>query len=616
MRLKKTNTRPILSLVCLIIFLGMNLAPIIAANITVNSGMQNSDIQSLINNAKSGDTLNFKSGNYHNVSLIINKKLNVVSTKNVTLNGNDSSGDDGTGKTTFVFYFTNQSSGSSLSGFKINANSDYSIIVNNVKNLNLNSNTINGGFKGSIYVEGSSNIHINNNTISNSGGNGITIDSSKAVNLYNNRILNNPGDGITVKNSQQTILTLNLIFKSGINGISLNCSNSTIIHNNSINNNNGEGISLFNTDTTKIIGNNITYNILNGILFEGWTQQTHIYSNYLIHNLNGIYLDSISYGDLVGTNYIVKSYISSNTKYPVFYTGNGIKVGDNYQDTEKRIVINHNSIFGNQNFQIQGSANFDNFPVGPNFYGTNNKWACGVCPMINTDLDYAKVVSAPGGFQLIFYDPTNANQQVTQIIDQAVTWTVSVLNSDGTTTKILNAIGQISNGTSFLNFTGDKNKTYIASVTINGVQFTYQLDPDNSTSQNNSNSTSGNNNGTSGGTGAVTNGTGGNTTSNSTGGTSNLNGTGSGDTGSGKTTSNGTLTGTGQDETQIGVDGSSANQGGQQSAGDKSGGSSNSVEVAIKNAINNSVNNPFNNIGILALLGLIGIGYFKRDKLK
>ncbi len=624
---QSTNIRPIVAAACLLILVGMTLAPVGAANVTVNSGMKNSDIQNVIDNANAGDTIKFNGGDYQNVSLVINKKLNVVGTKNVVLNGTDSA--DANGKTTFVFYFTNKSSGTVLSGFNINTNTDYAVILNNVNNVIIANNSINGGARGSIYVASSSNINLTQNTIKNSGGNGVTIDSSRSVTLYKNLINHNHGDGVTVLNSQITNFTLNRISFNGLNAITLKNSNNTVIHNNSINNNQGNGIDLYNTKTTNITGNNITYNILNGILFDGCTTFTYVSYNYFIHNLNGIYLDSISYGDIIVTNFIAKSYSSPLTPYELDYTGTGIMVGDNFQDDDSKIKIYYNSILGNQAYSIKSNVNYGYLQVGANFYGTNDKWSCGVCPMIKTDMLYAKVVNSANGFELLFYQKSNANQQVTQIIDQAVTWTNSILNPDDTITQIKNELGQISNGTSILNFTRNKTKTYIGTATINGVEFTYQWDPDNNTGQsgNNGNGTGGNGGNTNGtspnqgnsnstGTGNDTNGTGG-TDNNGTGGQSNTNGTGNGITGSGNSKSNGTTTGSGEDITQVGFEGASANNGGQQSAGDSSGGSKESgVEVAIKNAINKTVTNPFNNLGIIALLGLIGIGYFKRDKFK
>lgn len=604
--------------VCLLIFLGMNLAPVMASNITVSSGMQNSDVQNLINNAKTGDTLNFKDGNYQNVSLTINKKLNIISTKNAVLNGNNS-----TGKSSFVFYFTNQSSGSVFSGFNINTNTNYAIILNNVKNINLNSNTINGGTTDSIYLKNSYNINMSKNTITNSEGNGVTIYSSSRVNLKNNQIINNM-NGVSIKNSQNINLTQNNIKHNQLNGVTLESSKNILINANNINNNYGNGISLRDTDAINITSNNITYNTLNGLIMEGTTRNTCLSFNYLIHDLNGIFLDSISYNDSLISNFIIKSYISSETIYDAFYTGNGIKVGDNYQDTNSRINIYNNVIVNNKHFAIQGDANYDKFTVGPNYYNTNDKWNSGVCPMISTCMLNANVVQGKDGFTFSIFDPSNPSQTITQIIEYEMNVAVYVVNPDNSKTLVKNGTATVKNGKATFNMPVDKNKKYIFVTTIADQDQTYQPVSDNSIGDNGTNGsgTGGNGksptqgNGNSGGTGTDTNGNGGNTNSNSTGGLSNTTGNGKGDSGSGNSTSNGTLTGTGKDKTQIGVDGSNSNQGGQQSVGDKSGGSQNSVEVAIKNAINSAVNNPFNNLGIIALLGLIGIGYFKRDKFK
>lgn len=592
-----TNIRPIVSALCLMILFGMNLAPAAAANITVNSGMNNSNIQNVINNANAGDTINFNGGNYQNVSLVINKKLNVVTTKNSVLNGNDSNG-----KTTFVFYFTNKSSGTVLSGFNINTNTDYAIILSNVKNLNITNNRINGGNVGSIYVKGSTNVNLTKNTVSNSGGNGVTIVSSNTVNLYKNIIKNNQNDGVNIQNSQNTNLTMNKVLENGFNGIKLRSSKNTIVNNNSINNNNGEGILLYDTINTNITGNNITYNILNGILFEDLTTNTYVSYNYFIHDLNGIYLDSVSYGDVIVSNYISKSQYTSSTSYNAFYTGNGIKVGDNYQDTSLRAMIYYNTILGNEHFSIEGDANYDKFIVGPNFYGTNDKWSCEVCPMIKTGMLNSKIVWTKTGIEIDIYDPLT--NQVAPTAKTNVTVVISKKNRDGSIISSYTTKGQIVNGKLILKTKLDKNSYYTATATYddgNSVSSDFKTSSTDSTGDNGQSGNNGN---------SKSNGD--NTTAGQTPG----NGTGSGGGGSGPSNSNVTQTGSGKDLTQIGLEGASANKGGQQSAGDKSGGNMNGVEVAVKNAINKEVQNPFNNLGIIALLGLIGIGYFKRDKFK
>jgi parallel beta-helix repeat protein len=579
----------------------MILAPVGAANVTVNSGMKNSDMQNLINNAKSGDTINFSGGNYQNVSLVINKKLNVLATKNAVLNGTSSDGSNG--KTTFVFYFTNTSSGTVLSGFNINTNTDYAVVLNNVKNINIANNNINGGEKGSIYVKASSNINLNKNTVTHSGGNGITIYSSNAVNLYKNIIKNNQVDGINIHNSQKTNLTLNTIILNGLNGLTLNSTINTIVHNNSINNNNGEGVSLYDTITTIITGNKITYNTLNGILFQDWTNNTYVSYNYLIHDLNGIYIDSVSHGDIIVSNYIAKSYISSQTQYDSFYTGNGIKFGDNFQDTDQKIVVTYNTFaYKDQNrFNIMGSNNYNNFQVGPNWYETNDKWSTGACPMISTCMLKAKIGLTPTGVEMDIFDPST--NQVAPLATSNVNVVISIVNADGSTTTYLTTKGQIVNGKLVVNATLNKNTKYSVTVTSDdGKTVTGNIQTDRTYGQSGNNGkspTQGNSNST---------GSGNKTTGN--GGTAD-NGTGTGSSGTGTSTSNGTETGSGKDITQVGFEGAGANNGGQQSDGSTSG-----VEVAVKNAINKTVTNPFNNLGIIALLGLIGIGYFKRDKFK
>lgn len=601
---QNTNIRPIVSAACLLILFGMTLAPVAAVNVTVNSGMKNSDIQNIINNAKAGDTINFNEGNYQNVSLVINKKLNVVSKKAV-LNGNNS--DKTNGQTTFVFYFTNKSSGAFLSGFNIKTNTDYAIILNNVKNVNIVNNQINGGNKGSIYIKASSNINLTKNTITNSGGNGVTIYASNAVNLYKNFIYNNHRDGVTVKNSQSTSLALNRILSSGLNGITLNSTTNTVVHNNSINNNKGEGIVLYDTITTYITGNNITYNTLNGLLLQDWTKNTFASYNYIIHNLNGIYLDSVSYGDIIGSNYIARSYISSLTQYDSFYTGNGIRIGDNYKDTNQRVIIADNT-FAYKNkfrFNIMGNNNYNNFQVGPNWYGTNDKWSSGVCPMISTCMLKAKFGLTPTGFEMDIFDPST--NQVAPLATSNVNVIISKVNADGSTTTYLTTKGQIVNGKLIVKAKLDKNSNYSVTVTsddVNSVSGNIQTDSTYGQSGNNGKSpTNGN---------STNPGTGNKTTGNS--GTAN-NGNGIGHDGNGTSTNNGTSDGSGKDLTQVGLEGANANNGGQQSAGDESG-SMSGVEVAVKNAVNQAVQNPFNNLGIIALLGLIGIGYFKRDKFK
>lgn len=50
----------------------------------VNSELSNNDIQGMLDNAVEGDTFNFVNSKYNNISLIIDKKVNIASTLIVT----------------------------------------------------------------------------------------------------------------------------------------------------------------------------------------------------------------------------------------------------------------------------------------------------------------------------------------------------------------------------------------------------------------------------------------------------------------------------------------------------------------------------------------------------
>ena len=526
MNLKKYKPSSVLSLICLMIMIGMNLAPITAANITVNSGLKSSEIQKLIDNSKAGDTLNFQGGSYNNVSLVINKKLNIKTTNKTVLNGYNTS--NTAGGSTYVFYFNKSSSGSQLSGFNINTDSDFAIILNNVKNIKLYSNTLNGGKKAGVWVENSNSINLTGNVISNSKGNGVFIDSSKHIILKNNHVTNNVFSGINITGSEDVKISLNKVLNNFISGLTIYFSNNVLVLNNSFEQD-GHGTYLSNTKNINIIGNNISNNRLNGITMEDVTEDTLISRNYIISNLNGIYLDSFSINDSIILNVIKNSVKTVYTEYDVEYTGDGIIAGDNYQETgidSLNIKIHDNAIINN-NYNVKGNAKYDKFVVGANWYGTNDRWKIHVCPMVDTGM----------------------------------------LMSD-------NITGYIGTDISSNNGTSSGNGT------------------DNGKGNNQGNGTS-NGNGNSSQSGGSVNGN-----------------------GKGSTTTNGTVTGSGQDTTQIGVDGSSSNVGGSNSEGGNSGGGIKAVEVAIKNGVNSAYNNPWTNIGIIALLGLIGLGYFKRDKLK
>ena len=239
MRLKdfkiEINSHSIFLFLFITIFLGMNLSPVSAATIDVASGLQNSDIQTLIDGSQQGDTINFIGNSYENRSLIINKKLNIISTKNSLIISDDS---DGTKRSisgladTFAFYFSNNSSGSVISGFNILSNSDYGIIAENVKNIFIGLNNISAGNKRSIELNNVSNVTINKNNLSNSNGNGLNIENSNNVSASGNQMINNTNSGIKVDNSSDIKITSNNVVNNNLSGTSIYPSKNISIKNN------------------------------------------------------------------------------------------------------------------------------------------------------------------------------------------------------------------------------------------------------------------------------------------------------------------------------------------------------------------------------------------------
>lgn len=524
---KDINVVTIFLLLFIAIFLGVNMNPVSAATINVSSGLQNYDIQTLIDGAQAGDTINFAGNSYSNISLIINKKLNIISLINTVINSSDSTGINGSsmGLTeTFAFYFTKNSSGSVISGFNILTNSDYGIIAENVKNITISSNNISGGYKGSIKLNNVSNTTVSKNNLSNSNGNGVDIENSKKIAINGNQISNNTysginvyksndinltrnevsnnGNGVYIDNSKKVSVIGNQILNNNVSGMNISSSENVSVKNNKINKN-GHGIYLSDTNRVNVSYNEISKNQLNGITMEGTTQNTYFSWNNITGNLNGFYIDSKSINDTLLFNIIANSTKNPHTYLGRYNDGNGIDIGDNYQESDSPINIEDNSITGNGRFSIKSSPLLGTLIVGDNYFGPDNE----LCPMVCA-------IMLP-------YDPT-------------------IITSS------------------------DK--------------------PSNPNNPNNPHN----------------NGKGGNTTG-YTGG----NGNGS-FLGNGSGNANGNGNGSG-----IGLFGTLTSN---EPSGGSSGGGQNPVEVSVKNTINSIKNNPYTSLAVLALIALVAVGYFRRDK--
>ncbi|MEN6553643.1 MAG: right-handed parallel beta-helix repeat-containing protein [Methanobacterium sp.] len=168
--------------------------PVSAATIPVTAGSTNAQIQDLINDAHSGDTISFAPGTYNDIKLTINKTLNLVG-NGAVINGINESN-------TVIFNITsdgNDASGTTVQGFEFN------LLNNNVKS---GSKVTSTGY--AIYLDGVLNVAIRNVTshngksaIYNGASSNILIDNCTFEDVYNKTDAINimGGNNITIKNS-------------------------------------------------------------------------------------------------------------------------------------------------------------------------------------------------------------------------------------------------------------------------------------------------------------------------------------------------------------------------------------------------------------------------------
>ena len=198
--------------------------PVSAATIPVTAGSTNAQIQALIDNAHSGDTISFAPGTYNDINLTINKTLNLIGNGAVlnSININNS----------VIFTITAsgdvEGSGTTIQGFELkNLNSSfssstgYSILLDKVSNIVISNVTTHDG-KSGIYSSCANNVLIKNCSLY------CQYDNNKQSRPYAVNIMG--GNNITLQNSTISGANDGISMASGatnvyvINNIISNCS--------------------------------------------------------------------------------------------------------------------------------------------------------------------------------------------------------------------------------------------------------------------------------------------------------------------------------------------------------------------------------------------------------
>ena len=306
----------------------------------VSSDLSNDDIQSMLDNAGQGDTFNFVSKEYKGISLVVDKKVNIISNVNSTVYTSgelSNKAQELNIDKTFGFYFTKNSAGSVLSGFNIvAASSDYGVIVDNSDNTIIRENSI---------VD---------------AGNNVLVKNSKNVTLFGN-VLNNAKE----------------------NGLQLKNVSSCYVANNTMMFNGRSGIEIYDIDNSNITSNYCCNNSFNGISLYGKSFNNSYTHNFLNYNTNGIYINCQSWGDEIKANTMIHNIQNPDCELGGFESGNGLLFGDAYSAVANNgVYVSYNSFAHNENFQAKNNPLQNMITLGPNFFNSDDPENTFVCPLL------------------------------------------------------------------------------------------------------------------------------------------------------------------------------------------------------------------------------------------
>jgi len=430
---KKVSMLLFICLICLLLVSAVNATDINNNNLTSQSNsyqitdeLSNDDIQVLFDNANDGDTVEFTSKEYSDISLVVDKKLNIVSNTKTKIYVSDSisskAQDLGIDKT-FGFYFTSNSGGSILSEITIITDSnDYGVIVDSSDNTTINNNVITGGNRAGILVKNSDYVDISFNSVSKSKGDGIQIKDVGFSTIKNNTISNNGRSGIETSN----------------------------INNNSI------------------VYNEIHHNVLNGITLQNRSYGNIIKHNTAYENLNGIFINSTSSYDIINANSFTSNRRNPSIKETggVYETGNGLLFGSGFktlkENTPGRLEVKYNVLAHNEMYQAKNNPDLPVFKLGDNWFDSTDDANTFVCPMLLAGIMKMGTISVKNGIGLQMYDTNGEAVKEFGTFDTKVN-----VNGNQYTAKFVN-------GKATIDANLDPDKEYDIEVMVGGEPVKYK----------------------------------------------------------------------------------------------------------------------------------------------
>ena len=330
----------------------------------IPSNASNDDIQFIFDNSNSGDTILFSEMEYRNISIIVNKKLNIVSNSNSIIYTSSSINERASqnGITdSFGFYLSELAEGSLIKGLTFKVNSDYGIIVDGAGRISVKNNTISGGGKSGLFFKNSNICMIEKNDISKSY-NGLTLDNVNRTKISGNSIYSNKNNGLILENVFLNNITKNNISKNKLDGVVLKDAKNNRILNNTITNNRNSGLRLEGNTTRNIIQyNNISGNVIN------------------------IYANSLTNGDVIIQNTLMHAVKSMDSYASLDNTGAAIVFADNFSTSKYgHMLFERNSIGFNEQWDAKSTMEHPAVDIGANWYFDNDgEYGLGhICPMV------------------------------------------------------------------------------------------------------------------------------------------------------------------------------------------------------------------------------------------
>ena len=398
---------------------------VIASNSTVyqiTSDLSNDNIQTMFDNANDGDTFKFTDNEYKDISLIVDKKLNIVSKNSAVHTSSQlSSKAKSLGITdTFGFYFTSNSCGSVLSGLKIIAtDSDYGIIVDSSDNTTIKNTVVTGGVNG-ILVKNVDGVNILSNNVSKAQSNGLQLQDVKNSVISKNVISYNVRSGIETSNIYYCNITNNTVHHNSFNGISM-------------------------------------YNISSGNMIK---------YNEAYENPNGIFIDSQSTNDVINANTFTYNRRDTDYELGAFESGNGLLFGIDFKTSKEgsssRLEVKYNVLAHNEGYQAKNNPDLPVFKLGDNWFDSTDDENTFVCPMLLAGIMKLNTFSVKNGIGLQMYDTSGNPVQEFGTFDTTV-------NVDGNqyTAKFVN-------GKATIDANLDPDKEYDIEVMVGGQPVKYK----------------------------------------------------------------------------------------------------------------------------------------------